>query len=128
MKGLRKLDCIMFRVKDLDAAARFYTDVMGLSQIWQDDAYQMIGLAFPESDAEVVIHTNSDIPSPDMSFLFDVVEDFVAEFRGKGYRVGKEPFEVRSGKCAVLADPDGNAINIIDLKKFGGAPRYTSNH
>ena len=35
-----------------------------------------------------------------------------------------EPFDVQYGKCASLADPSGNIIDIIDLTKFEGKPRY----
>lgn len=114
----------MYRVKDLDASAKFYAEVLGLKQGWRDDEHQMIGFVFPESDSEIVIHTLSDIPNPDFSFLVENVEEFVKEFRDKGYAVYKKPFDVRPGKFAVLSDLDGNLINIIDLTKFGGKPKY----
>lgn len=114
----------MFRVKDLDAAAKFYSEVLGLKQVWRDDDQRMIGFVFPESDSEIVIHTNPDIPNPDFSFLVENVEEFIKEFKGKGYKVLREPFEVRTGKFAVLSDLDGNIINIIDLTKFDNKPRY----
>ena len=120
---LKKIDNIMYRVKDLDVSAEFYSS-LGLKQVWRDDEHQMIGFIFPESDSEIVIHSNETIPSPDFSFLVDNVEEFVREFKTKGYKVCKEPFDVRTGKFAVLSDPDGNMINIIDLTKFGGKPKY----
>ena len=124
MNKLRKIDNIMFRVKDLEASAKFYSEVLGLKQVWKDDEHQMIGFVFPESNSEIVIHTIPDIPNPDFSFLVDDVEEFVKEFRNKGYKVCKEPFDVRPGKFAVLSDLDGNLINIIDLTKFGNKPKY----
>lgn len=114
----------MFRVKDLNASAKFYSEILGLKQVWRDDKHQMIGFVFPESDSEIVIHTIPNIPNPDFSFLVDNVEEFVKEFKSKGYTVCKEPFDVRPGKFAVLADPDQNIINIIDLSKFSNRPRY----
>lgn len=124
MNALRKIDSIMFRVNDLDASAKFYSEVLGLKQVWRDDKYKMVGFVFPQSDSEIVIHTLPDIPNPDFSFLVDNIEEFVKEFKAKGYKVCKEPFEVRTGKFAVLADPDENIINIIDLTKFGNVPQY----
>lgn len=124
MNGLIKIDSIMFRVTDLDASAAFYSGVLGLRQVWRDDGHQMIGFVFPESDSEIVIHTNPDIPNPDFSFLVDDVAAFVQAYRDAGHAVLVEPFEVRTGKLAVLSDPDGNAISIIDLAGFGGWPRY----
>lgn len=124
MKALRKIDNIMYRVKDLDTSAKFYSEVLGLKQVWRDDEHQMIGLVFPESDSEIVIHLLANIPNPDFSFLVDNVEEFVKEFRDNGYKVCKEPFDIRSGKFAVLSDPDENVINIMDLTKFDNTPKF----
>lgn len=124
MNGLIKIDSIMFRVTDLDASAAFYSGVLGLQQVWRDDDRQMIGFKFPEDESEIVIHTNPDIPNPDFSVLVNDVAAFVQTYRDDGHAVLVEPFDVRTGKFAVLSDPDGNAINIIDLTGFGGRPRY----
>jgi catechol 2,3-dioxygenase-like lactoylglutathione lyase family enzyme len=124
MTKLRKIDNIMFRVKDLDVSAKFYSEVLGLKQVWRVDEHKMIGFVFPESDSEIVIHSIPDMPNPDFSFLVDNVEEFVKEFKSRGYKVCKEPFVVRPGKFAVLSDPDENIINIIDLTKFGNKPKY----
>ncbi|HEX9913432.1 MAG TPA: VOC family protein [Candidatus Bathyarchaeia archaeon] len=124
MAGLRKIDSIMMRVTDLDSSARFYEEVMGLKRAWTDKVNQMVGFLFPGNNSELVIHTNSTLSSPSYSFSVDDVVEFCERFREQGYAVLMEPFEVRCGMYAVLADPDGNRINIIDLKKFGGEPRY----
>lgn len=124
MNILRKIDNIMFFVKDLKRSAKFYNEVLGLKRAWTDKEFGMIGFIFAESDSEIVIHNNPEIPNPDFSFLVDNVETFVQEFKNKGYTVLKEPFDVRPGKFAVLSDPDGNVIQIIDLTKFGNKPRY----
>ena len=80
--------------------------------------------SFKGSDSEIVIHSDPDLPNPSFSFLVKNAEKFCDEFQKKGYRVVKKPFEVRCGKYAVLADPDGNELPIIDLTKFGEKPRY----
>jgi predicted enzyme related to lactoylglutathione lyase len=84
----------------------------------------MIGFVFPESDSEIVIHNDSSMPNPSFSFLVKNVQLFCDEYRKKGCTVVSEPFEVRCGKYAVLADPDRNELPIIDLTKFGGKPKY----
>ncbi len=124
MNGLLKIDNIMFYVKDLDASANFYKNILGLEQVWKDDKYKMIGFVFPGTKSEVVIHSDSTIPNPDFSFLVSNVEEFVKSFKENGYSVLKEPFDVRPGKFATIADLDGNALNIIDLTKFGNKPKY----
>lgn len=124
MPGLRKIDSVMLRVTDLDSSARFYEEVMGLRRAWTDAENRMIGFLFPGNDSELVIHTDPAQDSPSYSFSVEDVVDFCDRFRERGYTVLVEPFEVRCGMYAVLADPDGNRINIIDLTKFGGEPRY----
>jgi len=118
---LRKIDCIMVLVPDLDTAARFYTDVLGLRLIWRDAA--QIGLRFPETDAELVLHTDPDIPQQAPHYLVDDVIATVAALRAAGCRVLVEPFDIRMGQCAVVADPFGVTLHILDATKLsGGAP------
>jgi len=124
METLLKIDSIMFYVSDLEESAKFYESVLGLKVGWTDKKEKMIGLLLPESDAEIVIHRDPDRPNPSFSFMVKNVEKFCAKYRKKGYRILKEPFEVRCGNYAVLADPDGNELPIIDLTKFDNKPRY----
>lgn len=124
MNRLRKIDNIMLRVKDLSRAENFYQEQFGLKKVWTDRERKQIGFIFPDSDSEIVIHTDPSIPNPDFSFLVDDVVAFCEEYKRKGYKVIKEPFEVRPGKFALLEDLDGNIIQIIDLTKFNNKPRY----
>jgi len=124
MVALLKIDSIMFCVSDLEKSAKFYESVLGLKVGWTDKEEGMIGFLFPESDSEIVIHRDPNLPTPSFSFLVRNVEKFCDEYKRRGYRIAREPFEVRCGKFAVLADPDGNELPIIDLTKFGDKPRY----
>jgi predicted enzyme related to lactoylglutathione lyase len=114
----------MFRVVDLEASASFFEGVMGLRRAWTDTENNMIGFLFPENNSELVIHMDPSLPNPSQSFSVDDVEEFCRSYREKGYKVLIEPFEVRCGLYAVLLDPDGNRLEIIDLTKFGGVPQY----
>ena len=122
MKGLKKIDAVMHRVGDLDEAIQFYVDVMGLRLGWRDES--MAGMLFPGNDSELVLHTDDSLPNPNISFQVENVEEFVKEYREKGYRVLVEPFDIRCGRCAVLSDPYGNGIEVMDLTKFCGVPRF----
>ena len=124
MDTLLKIDNIMYRVSDLEKAKKFYTEVLGLKQAWEDKEAQMIGFILKNSDSEIVIHTDPKIPNGDYSYSVENVEEFVNEYKNKGYSVALEPIDIRPGKYAVLLDPDGNKIPIIDLTKFGGVPKY----
>ena len=93
--------------------------MLGLWRLWHDEAVGQIGLVFAESDAEIVIHNDSNIPNPDFSFLDDDLRAFCEDYRRQGYAVVMEPFEVRGcpegAHFAVLADPDESVISIVAL-------------
>jgi predicted enzyme related to lactoylglutathione lyase len=126
MSKLLKIDNIMYRVSDLVKAEKFYTEVLGLKKVWEDRDLNMIGFIFEQNDSEIVIHSDQKIPRFDYSYLVKNVTSFCDEIKKQGYKVALEPIEVRSGKYALIADPDGNEIPIIDLTKFGGKARYNS--
>jgi catechol 2,3-dioxygenase-like lactoylglutathione lyase family enzyme len=52
----RKVDCHSIPVADLDAALAFYRDKLGHELIWRDDS--AAALRLPDSDAELVLHTD----------------------------------------------------------------------
>ena len=113
---LRKIDCVMIRVDDIEAAAHYYADVFGLHPQWSGD--DSIGLVFPESDAEIVLHHNLDIPSSvEVHYLVDDVVAAVANYAAKGCHVLVEPFGITIGKCAVIEDPFGVRLCILDMSK-----------
>lgn len=123
MSQLLKIDCIMYRVRDLEKSAIFY-ESLGMMRRWADDERGMIGFTFPESDSEIVIHTDNTVPNFDFCYQVANVEKLCNEFRDRGYTIKLEPITVRTGKYAILEDPDGNALPIIDLTLFGNVAQY----
>ena len=58
MPGLfQKVDCVSLRVSDLDRALAFYQDALGHELVWRDS--RAAGLRLPQSDAELVLHTDN---------------------------------------------------------------------
>ena len=113
---LKKIDCVMIRVEDMQAAVTYYTDVFGLRPVWWDE--MSTGLAFPETDAEIVLHREQNIPSRvEVHYLVDDVIVAVRTFAAKGCRVLVEPFDIAIGKCAVIEDPFGIRLCILDMTK-----------
>jgi lactoylglutathione lyase len=113
---LRKIDCIMVKVDDLDKAREFYIRVFGMHPTWRDAT--SAGLRFPESDAEIVLHCIQDIPvRVDVTYLVDDVVAAVAALKAEGCTVAEAPFDVAIGKCSVIIDPFGTPMTIIDMTK-----------
>jgi lactoylglutathione lyase len=118
---LRKIDCVMVRVDDLATATEFYTRVFGLRRLWHDES--SVGLGMPDTDAEVVLHTMSLPGDRGVHYLVDDVLAAVAAYERLGCAVREPPFDIAIGRCAVLEDPFGNAVSILDMSK---GPRRTA--
>jgi len=113
---LRKIDCVMIRVDDVEAAAAYYAEVFGLRPSWSGD--DSIGLVFPETDSEIVLHNDPAIPSPvEVHYLVEDVVAVVADYVAKGCLLLVEPFDITIGKCAVIKDPFGTRLCILDMTK-----------
>jgi predicted enzyme related to lactoylglutathione lyase len=112
---LRKIDCVMVRVGDLTSAVEFYTRVFGLQPLWRDET--SAGLGMPETDTEVVLHTMDLADDRGVHYLVDDVPSAVAMGHRAGCIVREEPFDVAIGMCAVLEDPFGNTVCLLDMSK-----------
>ena len=113
---LRKIDCIMIRVDDVEAASAYYAKIFGLRPQWSGD--DSIGLLFPETDAEIVLHNAPAIPSSvEVHDLVDDVVDAVAHFTAQGCQILVAPFPITLGNCAVMRDPFGTRLCILHMTK-----------
>jgi predicted enzyme related to lactoylglutathione lyase len=52
-----------------------------------------------------------------VQYLVDDVPEAVAMGRRAGCAVRQAPFEVAIGRCAVLEDPFGNTLCLLDMSK-----------
>ncbi len=69
----------------------------------------------PDSDAEIVIHTEADPLQIDL--LVASVESAAQRFVESGARIVAGLFDIAIGKCAVVADPWGNTLVMLDMSK-----------
>jgi len=109
---LRKIDCLMVPVPDLDAGAACYERVFGLTVNWRDEV--SVGMRLPESDTEVVLN-NDGISG--VHYLVDDVPSAVRDAVEGGCTVVTEPFDIVIGKCAIVEDPFGNPVRLLDMTK-----------
>ncbi len=106
----------MVKVDDLEKAREFYIRVFGMHPTWRDETGA--GLHFPESDAEIVLHNIPGVPARvDVTYLVDDVLAAVAALEAEGCTIAARPFDVAIGKCAVIVDPFGTPMTIIDMSK-----------
>ena len=109
----RKVDCVSLPVGDLEAALSFYRDRLGHEVLWRSAT--AAGLQLPDSDAELVIHVEPRPPAAEL--LVDAVPDAVERFVAAGGKVVGGPFEIAIGLCAVVSDPWGNTLTLLDMSK-----------
>jgi catechol 2,3-dioxygenase-like lactoylglutathione lyase family enzyme len=110
---LRTVDCVQLPVPDLENGLAFYRDRLGHELIWRTAT--AAGLRLPGSDTELVLRTGR--PDPEVDFLVDDVDRAIAELTRAGGTVQVSPFDIPVGRVAVVADPFGNPLTILDLSK-----------
>ena len=109
----RKVDCLQIPVPDLEAGLAFYRDRLGHRLIWRTAT--AAGLRLPESDAEIVLQTERPELEADLTVAS---ADAAAEaIVAAGGRVVVRPFDIRIGRCAVIEDPWGNRLVLLDTSK-----------
>ncbi len=109
----RKLDCYSLPVENLDAAIAFYRE-LGHPLIWRDGTHAA-GLRLPESDAEIVLHTDNRPIETDL--LVESVPEAIERITSAGGKLMIGPFEIQVGRYALLHDPWNNPLAILDFSK-----------
>jgi predicted enzyme related to lactoylglutathione lyase len=110
---LGKVDGVQIPVPDLDGGLAFYRDRLGHELIWRTKT--AAGLRLTDSDSELVLQTQQ--PQLEVDFLVDSVDQAATQLTRAGGTVLVEPFDIPVGRVAVIADPFGNSLTILDLTK-----------
>ena len=109
---IRKVDCVLFYVSDLESGIKFYQDTLGHKLKWRTD--DSAGFQMPESDSEIVIQTSRKEQETDL--LVESAESSVSYLVKAGSTFVVQPFDIQVGKCAIVQDPWGNRLVLLDLK------------
>ena len=111
---LCKVDAVTVPVPDLDSGLEFYVGELGHRLAWRNDGVGQAAVALRESDTEVVL-TTRDRYEP--NWLVDDVHEAAAVFEAAGGRVLSPAFDIPVGRVAVVTDPFGNVLVLVDLSK-----------
>ncbi len=109
----KKIDCYSLPVTDLEEALAFYRDALGHELVWRSS--NAAGLRLPNDDAELVLQ--QERPGAETDLLVDSVPLAVERFVEAGGRLLRGPFEIQIGECAVVSDPFGNVLVLLDMSK-----------
>lgn len=109
---LRAIDAVTVQVPDLDVGLSFYRDRLGHELIWRNDETRQAGLRLPEGEAELVLAVGID---PAANWLVGSVEEAVARVVAAGGTVISAAVSIPVGRVAMVADPFGNSLVLVDL-------------
>jgi mannitol-1-/sugar-/sorbitol-6-/2-deoxyglucose-6-phosphatase len=111
---LRMVDAVTVRVPSLGAGLAFYADALGHRPLWRNDAIGQAALALPDGDSELVLTTEHEY---EPNWLVDSVDDAIDAFRRHGGTLVAEPRDIPVGRVAVVRDPFGNALVVLELSR-----------
>jgi catechol 2,3-dioxygenase-like lactoylglutathione lyase family enzyme len=109
---LSKVDAVTMRVPNLDDGVAFYVGQLGHRVLWRNDGVGQVALALPDSDTELVLSTRLD---SEPNWLVDDVPAAVDKFCAAGGEVVSSPADIPVGRVAVVRDPFGNSLVLVDL-------------
>ena len=109
---IRKVDSLQLRVTDIDEALAFYRDRLGHALVWRTET--AAGLAMAESDSELVIQSERET---EVDLLVESADAAAERFLEAGGTLIAGPFDIQIGRAAVVQDPWGNRLVLLDMTK-----------
>ena len=116
---LRGVDHVYYWTADMDRAAAFYSDVLGLPLVRRS------GDAWAEFDGGPIrvalhgVHEGESVPRGGATAVFEVddLDDAIAALGGRGVVFDQHVGEVEGfARFASFLDPDGNTLQLIEYR------------
>jgi len=111
----RGVDCVQIPVPDLEAGLAFYRDALGHELKWRSETAAGLRLGKGKGESELVIQVQSQRAETDL--LVDSVPRAIARMTRAGGKLLAGPFEIPVGRVAIVADPWGHPLYVLDLSK-----------
>ena len=109
---LRGVDAVVVRVPTLERGLSFYRDALGHEVMWRTPS--AVGLRMHPAETELVLALET---GPETDLLVDSVDAAVDRVVRAGGSVLSAPEDIAVGRVAVVADPFGNSLTLLDLSK-----------
>jgi len=111
---LLAVDAVTVPVPDLDAGLAFYQGRLGHRLLWRNDDVGQAGLSLREEETELVL-TTSEPYAP--TWLVSSVQRALDVFGEAGGRLVSGPSDVPVGRLAVVEDPFGNELVLLEMSR-----------
>jgi catechol 2,3-dioxygenase-like lactoylglutathione lyase family enzyme len=110
---IMKVDSVTFPVKDYAKSAKWYSDTLGLPEIWRMDEQKAAGLGVGDNSATINLFQESG--PAQLIIQVDRVDDARKELERKGVRFDAPTRALEGiGMFAEFRDPDGNRLALLD--------------
>ncbi len=114
----------MIRVGDLDRSVKFYTEVMGMTLLRQndypEDKFTLAFLGYDQEQVQLELTNNWGTDSYDLgsgyghiAIAVDDIHEAVEQMRQRGATIDLEPEAMGNSLIAFIKDPDGYRIELI---------------
>lgn len=108
---------VTFTVTDLERAANFYENVLGLQKKYQFSTYAGFDCGGVEIGLVSGQTTEVQEDAPCVDFLVRDVDEACRTLRKRGVRFLKEPHDTLWGsRTALFTDPDGNTLQLVQVE------------
>jgi len=117
------VDNVLFAVGDLDAARRFYGEVLGLPVKFDFTEHGIVGFGLGDEEPGLVLRQDPDLASeppratPRVWLEVPDARKAAEELEAVDVTLAARPFEVQTGWTVEIADDWGNVLGLTDYTK-----------
>src|SRR4051794_26917069 len=109
----RKVDAIEIAVPDLEQGLAYYRDRLGHGLVWRTDT--AAGLRMRDTDTEILLQVER--PDGAVDVLVESADEAADAVVRAGGRLVADPLDIPIGRGAVVEDPWGNLLVLLDTTK-----------
>ena len=118
MQMFNKIGAVILLVSDMKKSIKFYKDTLGLpiktkSADWTEFFSDGTVLALHPAKKKYKLRAG---PNMLIGFMVNDLDDLIKQLKKKKVKFFKKPKEEPFGKHAIILDPDGHLISIVQLK------------
>jgi catechol 2,3-dioxygenase-like lactoylglutathione lyase family enzyme len=115
---LLRIDRVMLRVPNVEAATKYYSEVLGMKVAKQQK--DRASLKFAEGQSELLLHNDEALPSGEVYYLVENVRELFERKEELKLHFTQKPQQAGRGYRATIRDPYGNTMILIDRTSAGG--------
>ena len=104
-----KLAFVYVPVPTIDAVLPFYRDTLGFTEAWREGE-TTVALQVPGTDVQLMLDAPGEKAGPVL--ILDSLHAYIAQLGDAGD--GIQPIEIPGGYWAVMEDPAGNPVYLMD--------------